>query len=287
MRRFVHALIVAIPVLLAGAVSVYAATTSCTGALSGSITGNIVVPNGASCTLSDATVTGDVQVLQNATLAVDATQQPTTIDGNVQANHCASALFEGGVTVTGSVQIQQCAQRSGFVGPGIKIGGSFQCVDNGGGCQADLGDVHGFVQIQGNNASAASDISLISVGGNLQCSGNTPPPTHAFGPDFVSGNLQGQCAANLGFAPTRDAPTCVASTLNVPNLTVTSATDIPASGTTPEYCQVIGAVATNGEGYGPSSAQFRLKLPIVWNNHFLFEGCGGNCGSVTTISVNT
>src|SRR5229473_3525887 len=276
MRTWTFALISAI--FASGASAAHAASTSCTNVLSGTITGNIVVPDGASCTLSDANVTGDVQVLQNASLTVDATQQPTTINGNIRANHCASALLEGGVTVTGSVQVQQCAQRSGFVGPGVKIGGDFQCSNNGGGCQADLGDVHGFVEIRGNNASAASDISLVSVGGNLECHGNTPPPTHTFGPDFVAGNLQGQCAANLGFAPTRDAPTCVASTLNVPNLTVTSATDIPASGTTPEYCQVIGAVATNGEGYGPSSDQFRLKLPIVWNNHFLFEGCGGNCG---------
>jgi feruloyl esterase len=286
MRRFAHAVIVAIPALVGGVSAVHAANTSCTSTLSGNITGNIVVPSGASCTLSDATVTGDVQVLQNATLTVDATQQPTTIDGNVQAHHCASALFEGGVTVTGSVQIQQCGQRSGFVGPGIKIGGNFQCVNNGGGCQADLGDVHGFVEIRGNNASAGSDISLVSVGGNLECHGNTPPPTHTFGPDFVAGTLQGQCAAKLGFAPTKAAPTCVASALNVPNLTVTSATDVPAAGAMPEYCQVIGAVATNGEGYGPGSAEFRLKLPVVWNNHFLFEGCGGNCGSVTATSVN-
>jgi feruloyl esterase len=116
--------------------------------------------------------------------------------------------------------------------------------------------------------------------------GNTPPPTHTFGPDFVTGNLQGQCTASLGFAPLKAAPTCVASTLNVPNVTVTSAMDIPATSTTPKYCQIIGAVATNGEGYGPGSAEFRLKLPVVWNNHFLFEGCGGNCGSVTSTSVN-
>jgi hypothetical protein len=109
---------------------------------------------------------------------------------------------------------------------------------------------------------------------------------HTFGPDFVAGNLQGQCAANLGFAPTRAAPTCEASTLNVPNLTVTSATEIPVTGTTPEYCEVIGAVATNGEGYGPGSVEFRLKLPIVWNNHFLFEGCGGNCGVWTQTPRN-
>ena len=196
----------AIAGFIGDASAVHAANKSCTGALSGSITGNLVVPSDASCTLSDATVTGDVQVLQNATLSVDATQQPTTIDGNVQANHCAATLLEGGVTVTGSVQIRQCAQLSGFVGPGIKIGGNFQCVNNGGGCQADLGDVHGFVQVQGNSSSTSSDVSLVSVGGSLQCSGNTPSPTHTFGPDFVAGDLQGQCARRLGFAPTRAAP---------------------------------------------------------------------------------
>jgi feruloyl esterase len=308
MRRFAHAAIVAIPALIGGASAAHAASTSCTGTLSGSITGNIVVPSGATCTVSDATVTGDVQVLQNASLTVDARQQPTTIDGNIQAHQCASALLEGGVTVNGSVEIAQCAQKSGFVGPGIKIGGNFQCINNAGGCEAELGDVHGSVQVQGSNSS---DISLVSVGGNLQCGGNTPAPTHAFGPDFVSGSLQGQCAAQLGFAPPTAPPTCVASTLNVPNVTVTSATMVDPTTITlpagtfavPAYCQVIGAVATSGDCpatgpfaapsgpnligcHTPGSAEFRLKLPLVWNNHFLFEGCGGNCGSINTISVN-
>ena len=102
----------------------------------------------------------------------------------------------------------------------------------------------------------------------------------------------------------------MASTLNVPNVTVASATLVAPTTITlpagtfsvPAYCQVIGAVATSGEcpttgplrrpqaptdGCGtPGSAKFRLKLPPVWNNHFLFEGCGGNCGSVTSTSVN-
>ena len=283
MRAIAFALVLAIPAILGDASAARAANTACTSALSGNITGNVVVPSGASCTLSDVTVTGNVQVLQNASLTVDATQQPATIGGNVQATNCTFALLEGGVTVNGNVQIVQCAQQSGFVGPGVKIGGNFQCINNAGACEADLGDVHGNVQIQSNGSS---DISLVSVGGNLQCQGNTPPPTHAFGPDFVGGNLQGQCAANLGFAPTTAAPSCVASALNVPNLTITSAMDVPATGTTPEYCQVLGAVATNGDGAGPGSALFRLKLPVRWNNHFLFEGCGGNCGFVTSTSVN-
>jgi feruloyl esterase len=295
---------VAIPALVGGASTGHAANTSCTGTLSGSITGDVVVPNGASCTLSNATVTGDVQVRQNASLTIDATEQPTTIGGNLEAIGCASALLEGGVTVTGNVQIERCSQQSGFIGPGVKIGGNFQCVSNAGACEAELGAVQGSVQLQRNNAAA--DISLVSVGGNLECGGNTPAPTHDFGPDFVTGILQGQCAGRLGFAPTTAAPTCVASTLNVPNVTVTSATLVPASTVTlpagtfnvSEYCQIIGAVATTGEcpttgpwatgceTGGPGSTEFRLKLPPVWNNHFLFEGCGGNCGSVTSTSVN-
>jgi feruloyl esterase len=111
-------------------------------------------------------------------------------------------------------------------------------------------------------------------------------------------------AALLGGASAVRADTaCVASTLSVPHVTVTSATLVPASTVTlpagtfsvPEYCQVIGAVATSGEcpetgpwatGCGPGSAEFRLNLPPVWNHKFLFEGCGGNCGSVTSTSVN-
>src|SRR5438876_5480597 len=103
MKKFALALILAAPALVAGAATVHAANTNCTGTLTGSITGNIVVPNGASCTLSNATVTGNVQVQQNASLVVDATQQPTTIGGNIQAVHCASALLEGGVRVDGNV----------------------------------------------------------------------------------------------------------------------------------------------------------------------------------------
>jgi feruloyl esterase len=279
--------------------------------MTGSITRNIIVPNGASCTVTDASVKGSVQVLQNASLTVDATAQPTTIGGNVEAVNCASAILKGGVTVTGSVEIVQCAQMSGFIGPGVKIGGNFQCVNNAGGCEAELGDVQGNVQLVGSRAT--SDISLVSVGGNLQCTGNTLPPTHSFGPDFVTGSMQSQCAGNLGFASSTAAPICptlTLATLNVPNLTVTSATvvqpttiTLPAGTfTVPQYCQVIGKIATSGEcpttgpfaaPSGPNligcdtpgSAEFRLKLPLVWNNHFVFQGCGGSCGSLAT-SVN-
>jgi tannase/feruloyl esterase len=283
MRTGALALMLSIVALFGSASVVRAADATCVDVLSGIIDGNVVVPQGTSCTMSDVTIRGNVQVSDNASLTIDATQQPATIGGNIEADRCVFVLLKGGVTVDGNIQIRRCLLQSGFVGPGIKIGGNFECHKNLGACEATLGDVRGNVRILSNRSTAPSDISLVAVGGDLQCHQNTPAPTHAFGPDWVSGNLQSQCA---GFAPTTAAPTCTTSTFNVPNLTVASAVDVPATNTTPEYCQVIGAVATIGEGYDPGSAQFRLKLPVQWNNHFLFEGCGGNCGSITATSVN-
>jgi len=69
--------------------------------------------------------------------------------------------------------------------------------------------------------------------------------------------------------------------LNVPNLTVASATLQAATATFPEVCIVTGAVATSGEGYGPGSAQFEALLPVHWNGRFLFLGCGGFCGTLS------
>ena len=76
-----------------------------------------------------------------------------------------------------------------------------------------------------------------------------------------------------GAAAARADTACVASTLSVPNVTVTSATLVPASTVTlpagtfsvPEYCQVIGAVATSGEcpTMGPVGDRLRPGLRRV------------------------
>ena len=96
MRPVAPVLAIAAAALFASTSAARAADAACAGLLSGIIDGNVVVPRGASCTMSDVTVRGNVQILENASLTIDATQQPTTIDGNVQANHCASALLKAG-----------------------------------------------------------------------------------------------------------------------------------------------------------------------------------------------
>ena len=101
----------------------------------------------------------------------------------------------------------------------------------------------------------------------------------------------GVVAGSLWSAPRALAslPTCSAATLSgfrVADVSITSATDVAAHAPQPEYCLVQGTVATDGEGAGPGSAEFIMKLPDPWTNHFVFFGCGGNCGSVKTVSAN-
>jgi feruloyl esterase len=74
--------------------------------------------------------------------------------------------------------------------------------------------------------------------------------------------------------------------LDVPNVAVTSVTAVPAAGMFPEFCDVQGTVATQGEGAGPGAALFDLWLPAAWNHRFLFLGCGSFCGSLSNISAN-
>jgi hypothetical protein len=58
------------------------------------VEGNIVVPKNASCVLDTVNVTGDVLVLENANLSVQAYVEPSTLGGNLLADHCAFTLLE-------------------------------------------------------------------------------------------------------------------------------------------------------------------------------------------------
>jgi feruloyl esterase len=84
-------------------------------------------------------------------------------------------------------------------------------------------------------------------------------------------------------------PTCKTTFLaglGVENVAIASVNDVAAAGANPEYCAVVAALTTSGEGAGPGLAKFEVKLPANWNHKFLFVGCGGQCGSLANISVN-
>ena len=78
--------------------------------------------------------------------------------------------------------------------------------------------------------------------------------------------------------PGADAPKCTVdalSALQVHKMTVASATDVPASGQNPAYCDVKGSVETEG-----NSAGFEIRLPANWNGKFVFFGVGGLGGNM-------
>jgi Tannase and feruloyl esterase len=195
------------------------------------------------------------------------------------------------VTVGGSLNISACngTALNGFQGPDVLIQGNFECQFNAGPCSAWLGTVDGNVQIQSNQAQAASDVSLVSVGGNLNCKGNSPAVTRSHGPSWVDGQSQGQCA---GFSTTTTSigtpvtPTpCVnlaalpASGFPVPNMVITSAVDTPAGPglggvLLPHRCVVQGYVNQHISPVDQCQYEddFRLAMPFDWNGRFFFDG---------------
>ena len=89
--------------------------------------------------------------------------------------------------------------------------------------------------------------------------------------------------------PAAASPNCVVSALSgfaIANVSIATAASVPAVAPNPQYCLIHGAVTTLGDGAGPGSAEFLLRLPALWNKRFLFFGCGGNCGSVKAIAAN-
>jgi hypothetical protein len=262
------------------------------------IDGNVTVPDGKSCTLSFVNIKGDVRVGRDATLTVLAYAEPSTIGGDVEARNCNSVLLQGNVTVRGNLSINSCngTAWNGFQGPDVVIHGDFECRSNAGPCLAWLGTVGENVHIQSNKSPAASDVSLVSVGGNLHCQGNSPAPTHLHGPSWVDGRSQDQCA---GFGttttsiampvtptPCANLATLPASGFPVPNTVITSAVDTPAANGLPQRCIVSGYVNRHISPVDQCqyADAFQVQLPANWNGRFMFQGGGGTEGSVPTAS---
>jgi hypothetical protein len=305
------AVVVVLAASFGGASIARAADAICAGSLSGNVAGNVFVGSGVSCRISQANIGGNVQLKPGAGLFIDGRQYPSVIGGKVLAQSCASARLEGAVTVQGDVVIQRCTADSGFTGPGIVIGGNFQCTDNSAACAANFGEVTGNVQVINNHSTAASNVSQTSISGSLQCQQNTPPPTHAYGPDRVAGALQDQCASSQGFAPP-SVPQCSALATDptfglAGNPLIASATSalVAATPTNAAFCNVqltYSAISDTAYGYASGEAQairIGIGLPLnsadggaggvqgAWNGKIQNLGGGGLVGSVGSTTSAT
>jgi len=150
------------------------------------------------------------------------------------------------------------------------------------------------VQVQTNGSAGPSDVSLVTVGGNLQCQ-NTPATTQLHGSSWVTGNSQGQCAGFSTNGTTISGPvTAVASCaalasltgFPVPNTVITTAVDTAKTATLPERCIVNGYINRRTSIVDAceyqDGFQVQLPLPAAWQGRFMFQGGGGTEGSVPT-----
>src|SRR5689334_8513876 len=90
MKRCALTLVFALTAITGLAMTAQAANLTCTGAITGNVTGNVVVPPGKSCTVAQSTIAGNILVQQGASLTVQGQDEPSAIGGNIQADHCAS-----------------------------------------------------------------------------------------------------------------------------------------------------------------------------------------------------
>ena len=227
MKSFAIAIITALGFLLA-TVPIASAqkTTQCTGTISdgSTIDSGLVVPPNNACKLTNVTVVGNMQVGTGATLLVfPGFEQTVTIDGNIAAGGCKSVFLAGDfgvISVGGNVTIQNCTSPTesgtGYSG-NVTISGNFVCTNNIL-CTAVAGIVEGNLTIDNNNqvfgpavdvefneisgnADVSGNIGTITpllrsntIGGNLRCFDNSPPPVDGGLQNTVGGSKRGQCA---------------------------------------------------------------------------------------------
>ena len=198
---------------LLSALPAHAATT-CTGTLSGAVSGPVTVPAGQTCTLNGATVdSGGVQVGANATL--NSTNSDIngnvltnggtlhlcggTVTGFVQAINGPSAQFStltgngscSALTITGSVDMSR--NLNGPAIHGANIGGTLTDGYNRHGTDVQNSTIGGSL-IYNNNDQAGGFNAVVNnqVHGSITCANNTPGPVHSG--NTAGGTVTGQCA---------------------------------------------------------------------------------------------
>lgn len=164
-----------------------AATTQCTGVMTGIVGGNLVVPSGADCTLAGAHVEGNVVIESAATLhAISAGPIRTTIDGSVLGYRVGSVLLQDETQVGGSFLV--LGASSGVTGfdINVRIGGYATIVRNEGYTFVDSAIVARSLFVEG--ATGGVEVEWNHVGGSEDVSWNAPDMLSVYG-NQVAGNL--------------------------------------------------------------------------------------------------
>jgi hypothetical protein len=176
MKTFVVSSMVVLVVLLAGAPPAIAATTECTGVLTGTHD-NVVVPSGQDCEMLGATVTGNVLVRQDASLRASASQ----IAGNVLGLDSSWVCLQFGSELGGNFHVRggDPMTTTGF-DIGVEVQGNALVTENAGLTFIDAAQVGGKIEVRKNTGTL--EIEHNTVGGHVRIDENDVPPTYTGGP---------------------------------------------------------------------------------------------------------
>jgi hypothetical protein len=195
MTRFAAAALATLSTVLA--TGAHAQVTSCSAALSGgTIHRNLFVPDGATCSMDDVRVVGNVLVGANATLSVGS---GTKIGGNILADGCnavqvgATNIPFNPIFVGGNVEVHNCTLGSFQIpnesGPSFTIRGNLSCENNSADCVMQGGEVGGNVRFIAN--VGGSQIFGATIGGNVSVNDNPTATPGAEAAVLVNGTVGG------------------------------------------------------------------------------------------------
>ena len=166
------------------------ADINCTGTMSGSHDDTIYVPSGRTCTLNSINLDGDVKLGSRASVTINGGH----ISGNVQAEEAnPTNVVVKGTRIDGDIQVKYATGSVRVTG--ANVDGNIQVVEGRSAITINDNRVNGDVQVFKNPAGAKS-INRNTIGGNLQCKENTPPPTG--NGNVVRGNAEDQCRGLTG-----------------------------------------------------------------------------------------
>lgn len=258
-RSWIFVVLTAAVLALLGAGSASADNEFCSGTLGDIQVDNLVVPEGASCTLSNTIVSGNISVREDGALHAHNVQ----VDGNIQANGAAQLTLDQGSFVEGNISIRGsgAAEIQSAV-----IDGNLSLDDNRLFLNISGNTING--NMQANENSGGLSISANTIAGNLQCRRNDPPPTGS--ENRVEGNLQDQCAqlsvnpaprtTALPATPTQPSPT------PTPTQTVSPPTSTPEPPTATPSTPTQSAPVANDDLYTLTGTQIQVSPPGILEN---------------------
>jgi len=186
MRKFMTASVItglALSSVILNAPAAFAEDVECRGTLGDvTVTGNLIVPDDATCTLDGTNVDGNITVKSRASL----TSNAASVTGGIQGESARQVVLNPGTTVGNNVSLR----KGGDVTiDEASIKGDLQLEDNTGAVSLTENQIQGSIQANKNRDGGVT-ISSNNIGNNLQCQDNSPPPT---GGNNIAKQKEGQC----------------------------------------------------------------------------------------------